>query len=270
MFDQTGLMCIRRKVADGEYYFIANRGDKRIDGWIPIASETRSAVLMNPLNGETGVAASRATGTDSAEIYLQLEPGESVIARILAHRTVQGAKWNDWKTDGDSVELKGTWSVKFVKGGPELPAPFTTGQLASWTKLGDTNAQRFAGSAVYTLKFDAPAKTSDHYRLDLGKVCQSARVRLNGRDLGTLITPPFCIEVENLKPKENVLEVEVTNVSANRIRDLDRRGVNWKYFHDINFVDINYHRFDASNWPLTDSGLLGPVTLTPLAAAQVE
>ncbi|HET7625282.1 MAG TPA: glycosyl hydrolase [Verrucomicrobiae bacterium] len=270
MFDQTGLMCIRRKVADGEYYFIANRGEKRIDGWIPIASETRSAVLMNPLNGQTGVAASRVTGTDSAEIYLQLDPGESVIARILAHRTAQGPKWNDWKTDGNSIELKGTWSVKFVKGGPELPASFSTEQLASWTKLGDTNAQRFAGSAVYTLKFDAPAKTSDHYRLDLGKVCQSARVRLNGRDLGTLITPPFRIEVKNLKPKENVLEVEVTNVSANRIRDLDRRGVNWKYFHDINFVDINYHRFDASNWPLTDSGLLGPVTLTPLAAAQIE
>jgi hypothetical protein len=29
-------------------------------------------------------------------------------------------------------------------------------------------------------------------------------------------------------------------------------------------VNINYRPFDASNWPLTDSGLLGPVILTPV------
>jgi len=54
----------------------------------------------------------------------------------------------------------------------------------------------------------------------------------------------------------------VTNVSANRIRDLDLRGVPWRVFHDINFVSINYGTFDASKWPLEKSGLLGPVTLT--------
>jgi hypothetical protein len=59
--------------------------------------------------------------------------------------------------------------------------------------------------------------------------------------------------------------VEVTNVAANRIRDLDRRGVRWRIFKDINFVNINYRPFDASDWPIRAAGLLGPVTLTPLA-----
>ena len=68
--------------------------------------------------------------------------------------------------------------------------------------------------------------------------------------------------VDNLKLKGNQLEIEVTSVSANRIRDLDRHGIKWKNFYDINFVDINYKPFDASDWPLTDCGLLGPVTLT--------
>jgi hypothetical protein len=45
---------------------------------------------------------------------------------------------------------------------------------------------------------------------------------------------------------------------------LDRRGINWKYFHDINIVNVNYKPFDASDWPLFDSGLLGPVHLKPL------
>jgi hypothetical protein len=127
--------------------------------------------------------------------------------------------------------------------------------------------QRFAGAALYTLKFDAPSPRSGHWRLDLGNVCQSARVRLNGRDCGTLFTPPFQTIIGELKTTANLLEVEVANVSANRIRDLDRRGVEWKNYHDINFVNLDYHPFDASDWPLTDSGLLGPVTLTPVADA---
>ena len=64
-----------------------------------------------------------------------------------------------------------------------------------------------------------------------------------------------------IKEGKNILEVEVTNLSANRLRDLDRRGVKWqKYF----FVNVFYKSFDASSWPLMDSGLLGPVRLIPM------
>ena len=75
---------------------------------------------------------------------------------------------------------------------------------------------------------------------------------------------PYRIVLDDLKSAGNVLEVDVTNLAANRIRDLDRRHVVWRNFHDINFASISYKRFDASNWPLHDSGLLGPVTLTPM------
>jgi hypothetical protein len=76
---------------------------------------------------------------------------------------------------------------------------------------------------------------------------------------------PFLVRIGNhLKPGNNILEIDVTNLAANRIRDLDRRGVGWRIMREINFVNINYRPFDASNWDLTPSGLLGPVTLTPL------
>ena len=65
-------------------------------------------------------------------------------------------------------------------------------------------------------------------------------------------------------PRGNRLEIEVSSTAANRIRDLDRRGVPWRTFRDINFVSITYRPFDASQWPLHDAGLLGPVTLQPL------
>ena len=115
-------------------------------------------------------------------------------------------------------------------------------------------------------RFDAPDSASRHV-LSLGRVAESARVRLNGRDLGVLFAAPYRIETGPLRRTGNVLEIEVTNLSANRIRDLDRRGVEWKIFRDINFVGIDYKPFDASKWPVRPSGLLGPVTLQPLASA---
>jgi len=73
-----------------------------------------------------------------------------------------------------------------------------------------------------------------------------------------------------LKPGRNRLDIEVTNLSANQIRDLDRRKVEWRIFHDINLVNHNYQRSDASKRPLTPSGLLGPVKLVPVKLMQAK
>ncbi|HUD83148.1 MAG TPA: hypothetical protein VMQ67_06575, partial [Candidatus Saccharimonadales bacterium] len=266
LFDHAGLMCVRRAGNDGRAYFIANRGEQPFDGWLELATAAESVMILDPLTGAAGLASLRTGKSGAVSVLLQLAAGQSILLRALAAKA-EAPRWTYWKEDGASVPLAGTWQVRFLEGGPELPAGFATDHLGSWTASPDTNAQRFAGAALYTLQFDAPPARSGHWRLDLGNVCQSARVRLNGRDCGTLFTPPFQTIVGGLKPAGNVLEVEVANVSANRIRDLDRRGVQWKNYHDINFVNLDYHPFDASGWPLTDSGLLGPVTLTPVADA---
>ncbi|HEX3718621.1 MAG TPA: glycosyl hydrolase [Verrucomicrobiae bacterium] len=266
LFDHAGLMCTRRADDEGHNYFIANRGEQPFDGWLELATPAKNVMILDPMTGSTGLAATRQTRSGHVNVELQLAAGQSILLRAFAKET-QGPAWTYWKDAGTAVPLTGTWQVKFLEGGPELPASYTTDHLASWTTAADTNSQRFAGAARYTLKFDAPADGGEngHWKLDLGQVCQSARVRLNGHDYGTLLTPPFQTMVSGLKRSGNILEVEVANVSANRIRDLDRRGVKWKNYHDINFVNVDYHPFDASNWPITDSGLLGPVTLTPVA-----
>jgi hypothetical protein len=265
MFDHTGLMCVRRAVSDGYYYFVANRSEQEATrGWVRLGRPAESVIVMDPLNGQTGVATIRQGNPSDTEVSISLQPGESTILRCLSADRPAGPAWTLWEACGPAHDLAGTWQVKFIDGGPDLPAPFQTQHLASWTELRDTNAQRFAGTALYTLTFDAPKEKAEHWRLDFGQVCQSARVRLNGLDFGTLIAPPFRISINSLKSAGNVLEVEVTNVPANRIRDLDQRGVKWKNFYDINFVSLDYKPFDASHWPLTDSGLLGPVTLTSI------
>lgn len=267
LFDQEGLMCIRRRAAAGRVYFIANRGSQSVRDWVPLATPARSVAILDPMTGDAGWAASRTGANGQTEVHLDLPAGASTILRAFDAAAASEPASASWQVNGAPAPLAGAWQVEFLAGGPELPAPFRADQLVSWAKLGDTNAQRFAGTARYTLRFDRPAGEAAAWQLDLGKVCQSARVRLNGSDLGTLLTPPFRVIVRaaNLKPADNLLEVEVTSTAANRIRDLDRRGVKWKNFHDINFVNLAYKPFDASEWALADAGLLGPVSLAPLA-----
>jgi hypothetical protein len=266
LFDHPGLMCIRRQSREGTSYFIANRGEEAIADWVNLSSPGKSAEILDPLSGRVGSVPVKASKQGQTGVYLQLQPGGSLIVRLSPGSKSALLPWTWWKPAGPSETLEVSWQAKFLEGGPELPPPFTTQRLGSWVDCGDTNAARFAGTAVYSTQFDAPGGAADHFELDLGRVAQSARVRLNGEDLGTLIVPPFRVAVASLKPKGNRLEVEVTNASANRIRDLDQRGVKWKTFHDINFVNLDYKPFDASGWPLTESGLLGPVRLTPVSA----
>ena len=269
MFDQPGLMCLRRAFDGGWFYFIANRSEHGVDRWVTLSRSAKSVMTMDPLTGAFGVSRLSNGPTGGSQVYLCLAPGESIILRCQKDQRTAAPQWHTWVAAGPTVELSGTWEGEFLEGGPDLPEPFQMSRLSSWTTLADANTQRFAGTARYSLSFAKPG-ISEHWWLDLGKVCQSARVRLNGRELGTLFTPPFRVLVDSLQPRDNLLEVEVTSVAANRIRDLDRRRVNWKNFHDINFVGIDYKPFDASNWPLTDSGLLGPITLTPVKSARRE
>ncbi len=261
-----GIRFVRRVRSQGHHYFLVNRGEHSVDGWVTLGLPARSAVILDPLfESRVGVAALR-RGTDgSTKVYLQLQPGQSCILRTFAEKTVDGPAWCYFQYDGALQDITGIWKVQFVQGGPELPAGFETRELVSWTTLDDVEAKRFAGTARYTIEFDHPAVDAEDWLLDLGRVCESASVKLNGRAVGVLWCKPFVIAVGDfLLPGKNMLEVEVTNLAANRIRDLDCRKVKWKYFYDINIVNVNYKPLDASNWPLRDSGLLGPVRLQPI------
>jgi len=57
--------------------------------------------------------------------------------------------------------------------------------------------------------------------------------------------------------ERNVLKLKITNLATDRIRDLDRRKVNWKMMREINSVNINYKTFDDAGWPRQPSGPKG-------------
>ena len=146
-----GLSYVRRSFDGGWHYFIANRTTNNFDGWVTLARTAKSVVILDPMTGATGVAALNAAG----QIHLQLPAGSSLILRALAADDAKGVAWNYWQTSGQPVALTGSWNVKFVDGGPTLPADYQTTQLTSWTTFPDTNTQAFAGTAQYETTFDA-------------------------------------------------------------------------------------------------------------------
>ena len=260
---KKGTGFIRRKTEDGYHYFFANLGNRIIDGWIPLSVQCKSAAIFDPLTEKTGVAGFRSNG-DVSEIYLQLNPGQSLIVKTFNDKEITGKVWQYQLNEGEPLEITGKWKVEFIDGGSKLPEAFTTTKLKSWTELGDTEAKRFAGTARYSIEFELPQNKSDDWLLDISNVRESARIKINGKMVGVVWSIPFEIPVgQFLHVGKNKMEIEVTNLSANRIRDLDKRGVDWKKFYDINFVDINYNKFDASKWQLEDSGLLAPVRIFP-------
>ena len=252
---------VRRRMDGGMQYFLANRGDKPLDGWYPLACAAKGAVLFDPLSGKSGVAGLRPADA-GVEVYLQLAPGATCMVRAY-DRPVAGEPWATLASAGEPQPVSGKWDVQFVEGGPALPAAFALDAPKCWTDRGTPETNAFSGIARYTVSFTLQAVAgADEWLLDLGELHETARVRINGRDAGTVWCGQPLRAGALLKPGANTLEVEVANLMANRIADMDRRGEKWRRYF---FVNIDYKDFDASNWPVLPSGLAGPVRLCPMA-----
>lgn len=265
----VGLECIRRQRSDGTDYFIANLTGTPFDGWVRLGTAAMGATLLDPLTGEAGVARLRHPGA-APEVRLQVESGASIIVRTLGRTEARGEAWLYLEPSGEVRELDRPWALEFVAGGPVLPEARLLDELGSWTDLPDPELKRFAGTGRYATTFTLkkPGAAAD-WVLDLGDLRDSARIFVNGHLAGTVWSLPSRLSIGKwLRTGENTLEIEVTNTAANRIRDLDRRGVDWKIMHEINFVNIHYRPFDASDWSIQPAGLLGPVTLVPMRAIE--
>lgn len=265
----NGLQFVRKTHAKGNYYFVNNKTTKAFDGWVKLSVDAKSAALYNPMTEALGMAKYNAK---TNEIYLQLAAGESCI--IETYKTpVSGTAYAYFKPKGEAQELTGTWKISFLEGGPELPKTIETKSLGSWTKLEGEAYKNFSGTASYSLDFTNPNASSAGYWLDLGKVAESATVTINGKFLGTLIGPTYRVFVPNsLLKAQNTLVVNVSNSMANRVIAIEKQGVVWQKFYNINVsarLRPNLGKdgyFTTQNWQPRDSGLLEKVTLTAVEA----
>jgi len=259
-----GLSSIRRSHPEGYHYFISALKAEDTEGWIPLAVQARSAMLYNPMNGTSGKARLR-RNNGKTEIFLQLASGESVILKTFDDVEVPASEYGYW-TPAEAITLSGKWGFRFVEAIPAVGTTPDSVSLGSWTGLAAEGVKNTMGAACYTTTFHVknPAD-AEEWMLDLGDVRESARVRINGREVATLFAVPYrCMAGKYLRAGANTLEVEVTNLPANRIADMDRRNVPWRIYKDANIVNIHYKKDNYGIWEPVPSGLLGPVRLIPM------
>ncbi|APU68149.1 glycosyl hydrolase [Christiangramia flava] len=257
---ETGLKFIRRKKDGQTIYFVVNHTLKAFDGYLPLNVNSEVVAIFNPETGEKGLAELQEL-KNGISVRAKILPGESIF--LITDPAEDLVEWPYYETLAIKYEIDNSWNIEFLKGGPELPENSRMDEPESWVELSET-AEAFSGTAAYTSKFEKPNSNADAWILELGDVRESAKVWINEKFIGTAWSNPFQLRIDELKPGENSIRVEVTNLAANRIRNLEQRGKEWKIFYEINMVDKDYKKFDATKWSPTPSGLLGPVTLTPL------
>jgi hypothetical protein len=144
------------------------------------------------------------------------------------------------------------WSLQVE--GPDVPGESVRLEdLTSLPDWRDVEALRFSSSpGVYRAEASLPALSDGQsVRLHVGWVHGAATVRVNGQAAGTLLAPPFALDVSGLvSPGPNALEITVIPALRNRLQGYAAQG------------DERYRQFAGSEDMLLPGGIRGPVTLS--------
>jgi len=267
---KQGLQCVRRLKEDGNfYYFILNPEDKEFSDWVTLNADYKSCALYNPMTGKDGYARTREK-SGQTELWLSLKPNESMIVETFSQKYT-GDLYPYYTPIGEEVILNNNWTISFVKGGPVLPEARNVTELESWTEYGEDYAA-FSGTAEYTTRIPALPGKADAWLLHIEHLYESAAIYVNNKYLGTLFNAPYTIEIPaSVLKGDDELKIKVSNLMANRISYMDKRGLEWKIFYNANIdskgrMNVGKDgKFDAGNWSPRPSGISGKVILRPLS-----
>jgi hypothetical protein len=137
-------------------------------------------------------------------------------------------------------------------GGPEK---IVFDRLGDWRNNENPGVRYYSGTAFYRQTFTSE-KSIDGKQLymDLGKVKNIARVKLNGKDLGIVWTSPWRVDISKaIKQGKNELTIEVVNLWVNRLIGDEQPTIN-KY----TFSTYKHYRSDSR---LMESGLIDPIVI---------
>ena len=118
------------------------------------------------------------------------------------------------------------------------------------------------GTGVYETSFRLDrSKVSKTMAIDLGDVRESARVYINGKEIGCAWAVPYVLTFDGkILKKNNTIRIEVTNLPANRISEMDRKGANWRKFKK-EYYDVRYGLTTYEKWDPMPSGLNSSVKI---------
>lgn len=259
-----GLRAIRRNNDNGHHYFIVNLTPADISKRIPLSVECSTATWYNPMNGDITPADINADG-----VLINLRSGESRILQCSVFSVQCSAEQSKTPNTQHStlntehLTLNTPWTLSFMESAPKVEKTFTLPTAQTWEGLDDDAVKVTMGTGVYTTTIKLSKKQAARkWEIDLGDVRESARVYINGKYIGCAWAVPFVLDCKDaLKKGKNEIRIEVTNLPANRIAWMDRQGVEWRKFKEINVVDINYKKTKYNDWVPVPSGLNSEIKL---------
>lgn len=204
------------RAADGGRYvfFVVNHSNRSASMNMVLPPTDKIPEWFDPVTGEI-----TQLSREGRNVPIQLAPCGS---GFLVLRKTQGGAVGEkapyiQKSVKPSIQKNAftvttTWSVNF--GGLKTEMK----ELYDWTLSDNPQIKYFSGTAAYRTVFKHDGKNASLLRLgDCNG--QIARVRLNSRELGTLWCEPYEITLAagDVKNGENTLEIEFTNVWANRL-----------------------------------------------------
>ncbi len=271
MKSDFGLKSIRRRNDTGYHYFISSLQKNDVDAWVTLAVDAADAMIFDPMSGRKGKAMIRKNQVGATEVKLQLRSGESCILQTYNQALTGDVQPWTYLTDAaETVAFNAPWSLSFPKSEPQVSETFRLETLKPWTALGNETLNTLRGTGRYTTTVNIPAKMMKagyaDWVLDLGDVRESAHVKVNGQDAGTVFAVPYRLSVgQYLKKGKNVIEIEVTGLAANRIAQMDRNGEPWRKFKNANIAPLpgTDKVSDFKTWGTIPCGLNSEVKLIP-------
>jgi hypothetical protein len=241
-----------------DIYFISNQ--MNWERFIDVSLHTFGQIpeLWDPVTGNTQLANNWSSNNGRTQLPVRLEANGSVfiIFRQPTNETKsnKGSNWPDVKT---IQTLDGPWQVTFdpKMGGPKQPVIFS--KLTDWSTHPDSCIRFYSGTAVYTKSININIRDSKdkHIWLDLGRIANIAKVKVNGISCGTAWTPPYSVDITKaLKPGNNLLTIEVTNTWTNRL-------IGDQTLPENKRITWTTAPFRLKGKPLLEAGLCGPVKI---------
>jgi hypothetical protein len=251
---------VHRKLADGDLYFVDNRGEVAATFDATFRVSGKAPELWYSETGRTAPASFSMAGGRTT-VPLKLEPWGTVFV-VFRKATKETSHTLPKLTEKQLAGVDGPWTVTFQ---PDRGAPpsITLDKLMAWNESSDKGVKYFSGIGMYTRTIQAPAdwfKKGATLWLDLGDVKNLAVVTVNGKELDTVWHAPYRVDVTGaLKPGANEVSVKVINAWVNRIIGDKQPDATTKY----TFTTWPAYKADT---PLLASGLLGPVAIVQESA----
>jgi hypothetical protein len=264
---------MHRTLSETDIYFVSNRTGQPVEAICKFRIAGKQPELWHPVTGKMSALPgyTEAGGLTSIPLKFDVHEGYFIVFCGKTRKPSHPANFPESK---QITTLDAPWTVSFDPkwGGPKS---VVFDKLHDWATNPEAGIKYYSGTAFYRQTFDMPkSKKGGALYLDLGKVKNMARVRLNGKDLGTVWTAPWRVDISGaVKQKDNRLEIEVVNLWPNRLIGDERlpydgpergRWPDWllegkpRTSGRYTFASWRHYNKDSR---LFESGLLGPVTI---------